>query len=463
MRRSIFIVIAVVALVPCLGFSSYLSLAHPIQPPRAEPSTTPQYGIQAVGPAGSAYVPVLINSARQLIGHDQQGNQFYLSGGKLYFPPLPQGASCWTFTGLNDTGDVAGYALVGQGCTLPAKPFEAHITGGSFAVRWLLGPFNSDGDREMDSARGFRRSAEFAGCFAFSINKRRQVSGVCDNSGRVAESTWSFNPQSGYSSPQLLAWPKNVEGPTGGSATAALPTRSIDGRGDILGEGRCSTKPSTSVAVFWPVAHRPLVLSQRTGRQACAHAVGGVSMTTALSTVSNVTGSPKNLHGGALITGSCYVSGNAKSPRYEPCAWRVRFEGQRVTVAAPLYLDTSHATRWGSASDVNSRKWIVGDRGNVADTADLWLPVHSTYKPYALGWLLSASVGWNLPACGEFGPSALNSHGDVAGVGILKGQTTGFLMTRLAEPSKQPSSVGGSSIPRANASSRDGALPSCGK
>jgi hypothetical protein len=432
---------------------------------QARTANEPSYSIKAIGPSGKPYTPLLINDNGQMVGEDQSGNPFFRTSGKIYFPPEPAGITCWKMTGLNNRGDVAGYGLRGAGCTLPVEAFAGHISGATLTEQWLAGPLNK-GSAARGPRQWVRDSATPNGCEATSINDTGEISGICDLDGRSIEIIWHYLAKQGYGSPHLLSWPTGIEGfPTGAPFTVDT-VRGIDAHGDVLGVGRCIHSPSTSVAVFWPAKRTGLVLAARPHLRPCRHSVAGAQLTDALSVMSHLQGYGESASGSALVSGFCHVSGTGLNPHREPCRWNVTFAKGHASAGAPLNLNNSGGTRWGAASDANANKWIVGDQGNSSRQAILWLPAHGSYQTLPLRTFLSPKLGWQTPACGPFGPGSINSHGDIAGVGLLHGKPTGYLM-KLSDYSVATravvNSVRAAPSQATGSGSRHAALLGCGK
>ena len=371
-------------------------------------STAPQYNISTVGPMGSGDRPTVVNSANQMVGHDANGQPFYVDSGTLYHPVTPLNATCWTLTGLNDGGRVTGYIKTGAGCTAPVEAVTGVISGPDLAIQPLL---NTGGN-------------EYTGCAALSVNDSGEIAGLCDQGTTSRVVFW--NPEGNTYGPAMaLAWPSHVVAPPAMGSRPPVMTRDIDQFGDIIGQARCADKHSASTTIIWPANQVGSMLAGRS----CDSPAANTVRVFADGITSNVTGAPGDESGPVYLAGWCRVSGSGSSQKNKPCLWKLRYGSGKLVLASPTNLDSA-ASRFARAVDVNANGWIVGDRGNRADTATLWAPHGSGHTEFSLT-NLAASAAWVVPGpCHDaMGPAAINLAGDIVGEAVDGGQATGFLMS----------------------------------
>ena len=167
-----------------------------------------------------------------MVGLEPNGQPFFVNAGVVHRPAMPKDVTCWQLTGLNNSGQVAGWEETGAKCTAPIYPITGSISGGSLSVSVL------------DSAGGAS-----SGCSAISVNNAGVIAGMCDAGGSSYVAEWSKSH--GYGAPTLLTWPAATVAPPALDGPPPVFTRMIDDNGDVIGQARCASDSTVSVGVVW--------------------------------------------------------------------------------------------------------------------------------------------------------------------------------------------------------------------
>jgi hypothetical protein len=377
----------------------------------------PSYTPSAVGSYGAAYKPLVVNVSDQMVGVEPNGTPFYVDSGTVYVPPTPTGVSCWALTGLNSSGEVAGWEETGTGCTAPIYPIVGWISGASLTIADLEGP---DG------------SSPAEGCSAVSANGSGTIVGMCDEEGTSYPALWK--PSGSYGAPDLLSWPSGINGPAALDGPPPAYTRMVDDYGDVIALGSCADDTSVTVTVVWPYPNTtPQVLKAKGNVAPCVAPVATTTVTRAYSIAANVSGSGKTVNGIAYAVGACLKSGVPPDQTNIPCMWHLTFKKGKLTISAPKKTDANKGSRYTSLVDVNASGWAVGSEGDKLNTVALWVPTTQAATAFLIFPLASVTSGtpWGFPgSCGgPYGPTSINGRGDVVGVGTHLSDASGYLLS----------------------------------
>ena len=377
---------------------------------------TPRYSdVSAVGKAGAAYKPLVINSSNQMVGLEPNGQPFFVNAGVVHRPAMPKHVTCWQLTGLNNSGQVAGWEETGASCTAPIQPITGSISSGSLSVSVL------------DSAGGAS-----SGCSAISVNDAGVIAGMCDAGGSSYVAEWSKS--TGYGDPTLLKWPAATIAPPALDGPPPAFTRMIDDNGDVIGQARCALNSMVSVGVVWTSgAGAGALFEGRNKLSTCSAPVSDTVPTRVNSIASHVDTGGAGASGLVYAVGACRISGAQPGQNVVPCYWLGKDNKGKVIFGAPVQADSSKGSQYASLTDVNGNGWSVGSEGNPKNTTALWIPkstgsriltIHPLHKIIPIGaWVVPG------PICGGFGADSISERGSIAGVGKKDKRGTGFLLT----------------------------------